>query len=608
MTECPACETENPPNAGRCVSCGRRLVELPVGSVVSGRYEIRASVGSGGMGVVYQALDRVLEETVALKVVHPGLAATPELLRQLRWEIKLARRVTHRNVCRIHEYGEDGELRYISMEFVDGITLKQAVERQGALPEDDAYDIALQLCSGLQAIHDVGIIHRDLKATNIMRDSRGSIRLMDFGIARLLEDERTREDSDNIVGTPEYMSPEQVRGQRLDFRSDIYSLGVVLFEIFVGELPFAADNPMDVLVRQIVEPPPIGDRVPAPVSAVLRKALAKDPSARYATARGVAADLRGRGLGVRPEGQAPGPGAAVPPGGPSAPPAPVALPLEPPHFTASHMDATPSIPASLHEPLEAAIKRKIDALLPGLIDADEAVRWETAMSLCQIGPAASRALPSLERALSDPAAAVAEAAAEAIKIIRREPSAAASQHLPAEPPSSVQARPAVLHGFIEALRHADAFVRWSAIVALGEMGPAAGEALPGLVEALDDLDDSVRWAAAVSLGKLGGAAEPAVRSLAAALGDPSDNVLQRHAAAALGQLGPVARDAVPGLITALRAKELEVRDDVVRALVGIGPAAVPALLEALKDDDELIRFEAAHALTEIGISYRPREG
>lgn len=293
---CPVCGAETTSSTrGTCASCGEAL-PLVSGSVVASRYEIEARLGRGGMGTVYRARDRMLDEVVALKVLRPDLGATSEMTERFRSEIRLARKVTHRNVCRIHEYNEDGHLRYISMQFIEGEDLRQILKRKGGLAPEEAFEVAIQVADGLQAIHDEGIIHRDLKTPNIMRDGRGVARLMDFGIAKHTEDGAGLTMAGQIVGTPEYMSPEQVRGEKVDFRSDVYALGIVVFELFTGQLPFKADTPLGTLLKQIEEAPPLeGERVqgiPEPVLAILARALAKNPEERYASAEEMGDALR----------------------------------------------------------------------------------------------------------------------------------------------------------------------------------------------------------------------------------------------------------------------------------------------------------------------------
>ena len=268
---------------------------LNPGSVIAGRYEVLELLGRGGMGVVYKAHDRVLDETVAIKVLLAHVASEPDMERRFRSEIKLARKVRHRNVCGIHEYGEDGGLRFISMEFIDGVDLRRALAGGGAPLAAEAFEIAIQLAEGMEAIHEAGIIHRDLKTPNIMRDAKGHVRLMDFGIAKQAGDVPgvTVTGQGLIMGTPEYMSPEQARGEKVDFRSDIYALGVVIFEIFTGQVPFRAETPIATIFKHLQDPPPVDDAsLPEPLKAVLRKALAKPPAERYATAGQLVAALR----------------------------------------------------------------------------------------------------------------------------------------------------------------------------------------------------------------------------------------------------------------------------------------------------------------------------
>jgi serine/threonine protein kinase len=297
---CPACQAPNDDAAETCLHCGRGLYALTLGSRLAGRYEITGVLGRGGMGVVYLACDRELDETVAVKVLRTEIAGSEEAARRLRSEIKLARRIRHRNVCGIHEYGQDRplRLRFIVMEYVEGHTLRQILRQRGRLPTGEAFDVAIEVAEGLQAVHDAGIIHRDLKATNVMLDRGGTVRLMDFGIAKQLQQEDTTgiTATAQMIGTPEYMSPEQVRSEKLDGRSDVYSLGVLIFELFTGELPFHGDTPMSVILAHLETPPPLdGTRatwLPRPLVPVLQKALAKDRNERYRSPREVAEALR----------------------------------------------------------------------------------------------------------------------------------------------------------------------------------------------------------------------------------------------------------------------------------------------------------------------------
>jgi tRNA A-37 threonylcarbamoyl transferase component Bud32 len=288
---CPNCRSSNDDSATTCFGCGHTLFTLTSirkGTVLADRYEVQSTLGKGGMGMVFKAHDRVLDETVALKIMRAEAAENADMARRFRQEIKLARKVRHRNVCNIHEYGEVEGMRYIAMEYVEGVDLRQILRAQGPPLPAEAFEIAIQLCEGLQAIHDAGIIHRDLKTPNIMRDNKGVVRLMDFGIAKQFGEATLSGTAIGmIVGTPEYMSPEQARGQKIDFRSDIYALGIVIFEIFTGDVPFRGDTPLATIFKHFEEPPtligPGGPVVPEPMVPVLSTALAKDPANRYAS-------------------------------------------------------------------------------------------------------------------------------------------------------------------------------------------------------------------------------------------------------------------------------------------------------------------------------------
>jgi eukaryotic-like serine/threonine-protein kinase len=250
---------------------------------------------------------------VALKVLRADAGPDQAMARRFRSEIKLARKVRHRNVCAIHEFGQEGSFLFIAMELIDGLDLRQVILRQGALPPAQAYDMAAQIADGLQAIHDEGIIHRDLKSTNVMVDERGVVRLMDFGIAKRWEaqGDAALTATGQIVGTPEYMSPEQVRGQTLDYRSDLYSLGIVVFELFTGHVPFRGDTPAATILKHLQTPPPLegpsAARLPADLVPILRKALAKKPDDRFPKARLMAQALRTAEARYRPSTAVPMP-------------------------------------------------------------------------------------------------------------------------------------------------------------------------------------------------------------------------------------------------------------------------------------------------------------
>jgi len=218
---------------------GGEIAELRAGQTLAGRYDVKRVLGAGGMGMVYKAFDRELGETVAIKVLRPDVARESGRVEQrFRSEIRLARRVRHRNVCSVYGDGEDRGLLYICMEHVEGENLARAARESGGLPTEAAWSATLQVADGLRAIHEVGVVHRDLKTANLMRDQKGIVRVMDFGIAKQhgTPGGVTVTATGTLMGTPEYMSPEQLRGDDVDFRTDLYSLGVVTYELFTGML------------------------------------------------------------------------------------------------------------------------------------------------------------------------------------------------------------------------------------------------------------------------------------------------------------------------------------------------------------------------------------
>jgi predicted Ser/Thr protein kinase len=290
---CPSCRADNEPAAKFCFACGApldpALAGLAEGALFASRFEILGPLGRGGMGMVYRAFDRGLGETVAIKVLRPDVARESGRVEQrFRSEIRLARRVRHRNVCSVYGDGEDRGLLYICMELVEGENLARAAREGGGLPPAEAWSAALQVADGLRAIHEVGVVHRDLKTANLMRDRDGVVRVMDFGIAKqhgAAGGGATVTATGTLMGTPEYMSPEQLRGEEVDFRSDLYSLGIVLYELFSGALPFRGDTPVTTIVKQLHDTPFLDlPALPEPLRPVLARALAKAPGDRYPAA------------------------------------------------------------------------------------------------------------------------------------------------------------------------------------------------------------------------------------------------------------------------------------------------------------------------------------
>ncbi|HUK19511.1 MAG TPA: protein kinase [Bryobacteraceae bacterium] len=264
------------------------------GVVLAGRYEILELLGEGGMGAVYRARDRELDRVVALKVIRPEYASNALVLQRFKQELVLARQITHRNIIRIFDLGSAGPTRFITMEYVAGEDLSSVLAHRGKLPAAEAVEIVRQVCRGLEAAHEEGVVHRDLKPQNIMIDRQGKVLVMDFGIARSTTASKiTRTGA--LTGTPTYMSPEQAQGQKVDARSDLYTLGIIFYELLTGRPPFDDENPMATLVRRIQEKPTppieVEPAIPVPLNQIILKMLATLPADRYQSAAEILAAL-----------------------------------------------------------------------------------------------------------------------------------------------------------------------------------------------------------------------------------------------------------------------------------------------------------------------------
>jgi eukaryotic-like serine/threonine-protein kinase len=262
------------------------LSGIEPGALLGQRFEILSLLGSGGMGVVYKARDRELDDLVALKMLRRDLWGDRSQLDRLKSEIKLARKITHPNVLRTHDFGEIDGVPYISMEYVRGVTLRYMLDQTNRLPYSAGLRLAKQLCSGLGAAHAVGVLHRDIKPENLILEPTGNAKLMDFGIARPI-DRLTpgQTQAGFIVGTPQYLAPEVLQGAEADARTDLYSSGIVLYEIFTGVLPFDGSTAMDVAVQHLREEPAAPSsrwpEIPPALEAAIMKCLKKDPEQRY---------------------------------------------------------------------------------------------------------------------------------------------------------------------------------------------------------------------------------------------------------------------------------------------------------------------------------------
>ncbi|HEY6413713.1 MAG TPA: aldehyde dehydrogenase family protein, partial [Edaphobacter sp.] len=267
---------------------------LEVGSVVGRRYEVIALLGEGGMGAVYEAKDLELNRTIALKTIRREFGGNPAIIERFKQELILSTQVTHRNVVRIFDLGEAEGMKFITMEYIQGIDLRTMIHERGKIPPNEVVEIIIQVCRALDAAHSVGVIHRDLKPQNIMQDQNGRILVMDFGLARTLEGDGMTM-SGALVGTMEYMSPEQALSKSLDQRSDIYSLGLIFYELLSGEAPFQADTALASLIRRTQEKPvPVSQYVPdisGPLDMIVSRCLEREVELRYSSAAELLADL-----------------------------------------------------------------------------------------------------------------------------------------------------------------------------------------------------------------------------------------------------------------------------------------------------------------------------
>ncbi len=277
--------------------------ELPAGTVLTGRYEILERLGQGGMGTVYRVQDHELDRVIALKTIRPDLASNAVALRRLKQETLLARQIAHRNVIRVFDLGVAQGLRFITMEYVEGRDLKSVIELRKKLPPDEAIEILSQICEGLEAAHSEGVVHRDLKPQNVLLSAGNRVRIVDFGLARSFEDSGITH-TGMILGTPTYMSPEQALGKQGDARSDIFSLGVISFELLTGQLPFPSQTLSESLIgrtRGKARPiETIDPALPAWLCRIVMRCLEREPSDRYGSAQDVSNDLAARDVCVYP--------------------------------------------------------------------------------------------------------------------------------------------------------------------------------------------------------------------------------------------------------------------------------------------------------------------
>ena len=308
--KCPKCHSENPDHSIYCGKCSTPLKPseelsptktfetpakgLTTGTTFASRYEVIEELGKGGMGRVYKALDKEINEEVALKLLKPEIASDESTVERFRNELKFARKIAHKNVCKMYHIAKEEETPYITMEYVPGEDLKSLVKRKGKLAEEEAISIAKQACEGLVEAHELGVVHRDLKPQNIMIDEKGRVRIMDFGIARSVEAPGVTV-TGMMIGTPDYISPEQAEGEEADQRSDIYSLGVVLFELVTGRVPFKGDTALSVALKHKSKIPPdpkkLNPEVSEDMSRLILICMEKERERRYQTAEELLSEL-----------------------------------------------------------------------------------------------------------------------------------------------------------------------------------------------------------------------------------------------------------------------------------------------------------------------------
>lgn len=315
--KCQKCHFETAGEAPVCGRCGAPLPGLGApadpgmtttlaylsgslsdGVLFAGRYLVIEELGKGGMGCVYRVLDTRVDEEVALKFLNPDVAADTKAIERFRAELRITRRIVHHNVCRTYDIGQEGKSLFITMEYIAGEDLAHMINRLDRLPVEKAFLIAKQVCEGLAEVHGMGVVHRDLKPKNIMIDREGHAKIMDFGLARTPHGVRLTEVG-HVVGTPSFMSPEQLDGEVVDARADIFALGVTMYDMLTGTLPFQAETTTALALQHRTHRPPglhvLNPRVPEDLSRIVLKCLEIDKTARYASAQDLLADLQKAG-------------------------------------------------------------------------------------------------------------------------------------------------------------------------------------------------------------------------------------------------------------------------------------------------------------------------
>jgi serine/threonine protein kinase len=485
-----------------CARCGLDLSNgIRRRSLVAGRYEVLGHLGNGSVASVYRALDRRQDVVVALKVFRPDLRRTAATDAAFRRELASVSDLRHRNLCAVLGGGEHTGLLYLVLEALPGVSLKQHLRKPGGVSGEEAFDLGTQIVAGLEALHGGGALHRDLKPQNVTVDADGLARIMDLDLTKRgsASGAITITSVGKLFGAAEYLSPELTRGAPPDARSDVYSAGCVLYELFTGHPPYRAPTPVATALKHVHEPLPLegprAARIPEPMIPLFRKVLAKNPARRYPTARALGSALA--------------------------------------------LVRTMSAPR--HLPAAEASKGPLPALLSALNPLDATIRLNLE-DIKAADPGSRRAIPVLLHALEgrrDEAGSddrlLADLLAEVEGGEPKEPSwplSSPGAYGAAPAAVSFKGSPGSIGILIGALQEKDGTVRAKAARALGSIGPGAREAIPVLLGALQDQEAHVRWDAARALGRIGAAA---AEGLAAAV-DDKDPVVRQIAADALKRI------------------------------------------------------------------------
>lgn len=326
-------------------------------TVLNNRYRLVAQQGSGGMAVIYKAIDQALGRTVAVKILRPSLTSDPAFLARFRNEARSVANLTHPNVVTVHDVGNDGPTHYIVMEYIEGQDLKKIIKAEGALAVERALNLAIQICAGIGFAHRAGLVHADVKPQNILVTRDDTVKVTDFGIAQALSDAQPGEKQSVVWGSPHYFAPEQAKGEKPTPASDVYSIGIVMFEMLTGRLPYAGTNQQELALAHIRDRVPLvtefNPTVPDPAARIVYKIMSKEPAARYRMA-----DQLGHILISYRDRKDSAPGISMPPPAPaqsqSVPWQPVSPPVQPqslPHgvdpLPTQRYDLAPNAPQSV---------------------------------------------------------------------------------------------------------------------------------------------------------------------------------------------------------------------------------------------------------------------